>query len=77
MLAHLHQHGVAGGMSVLIVDLLEVVDVDQEEDQVGVLGRGAASAQLHHAHPQRQGEGSQTAGPPGLPPGLAAHARAA
>jgi hypothetical protein len=53
-LAHLHQHGIAGGMSVLVVDLLEVVDVDQEEDEVGVLGqRRAASAQMLFAAAHR------------------------
>ena len=41
--AHLHQDGIAGGMAVRVVDGLEVVDVDQEKDQVGVVGQQRAA----------------------------------
>ena len=35
-LRHLHQHRIAGGVAVFVVDLLEVVDVDHEEQQISL-----------------------------------------
>ena len=44
--AHLHQHGIAGGMTMAVVDLLEQVDVDHEEDQVGIVRHRPAQPQV-------------------------------
>ena len=43
-LRHFHQHGVAHGMAVGVVDALEVVQVDEQQRTLEVLGRGL----LHH-----------------------------
>ena len=42
---HLHEHGVSGGVAVGVVDLLEMIDVEQDEEQIGA-SRSALAARM-------------------------------